>query len=326
MRNAKLFALNSSHVLGSAVARILGVPLCQHEEREFEDGEHKARPLDNVMGQEVFVLHSLFSGAGQTVNDKLCRLLFFIGALRDASARRIIPIIPYLCYARKDRKTKPNDPVTTKYIAQLLEAMGTHTLVAMDVHNLPAFHNAFRCPTHHLEARKLFVDLLAPGLDHEKVTVLSPDPGGVKRAEKFREALSQALGREAGSAFMEKHRSEGVVSGAALVGDVDGSTVLVVDDLIASGGTMIRAAGASRKAGATRVYAIATHGLFTGGAEKVLADPGLDRIYVTDSVPPFRLPASLLQEKFTVVPCAPLLAEAIKRIHSDKSLTDLLAL
>lgn len=322
----KLFALNGTRQLGQAVAGHVGTALCQHEERDFEDGEHKARPLENVVGQDVFVLHSLYSDRDQSVNDKICRMLFFIGALRSASARRVIPVVPYLCYARKDRKTKPRDPVTSQYVARLFEAMGADMFVSLDVHNLPAFHNAFRCPTHHLEARRIFVNHLRPLLKDEQVTILAPDAGGVKRAEKFREALNDVLQQEANSAFLEKHRSEGTVSGGTLVGQVDGNVVLIVDDLISSGTTMLRAAAASVEAGAKKVYAVATHGLFTGRAAEVLRDERLNGIWVTDSIPPFRLPPDLLQVKVKILSAAPLLGEAVKRIHAGESLVDLLAL
>ena len=137
---------------------MLGISLSNHEEREFEDGEHKIRSLVNVRNQNVFVIQSLYGESNLSVNDKLCRLLFFIGSLRDAAAKSITVITPYLCYARKDRKTKSRDPITTKYLAQLFEAVGTDLLVTIDVHNLQAFQNSFRCKTEHLEAKNLFVD------------------------------------------------------------------------------------------------------------------------------------------------------------------------
>jgi ribose-phosphate pyrophosphokinase len=152
----RLFALHSNHNFGEKVSKALGIPLSAHEERDFEDGEHKARPLENVRGKDVFVIHSLYSDARQSVNDKLCRMLFFLGALRDASAGRITAVIPYLCYARKDRKTKSRDPVTTRYVAALMEAVGVDRVVTMDVHNLAAYQNTFRCRTDHLEAKQTF--------------------------------------------------------------------------------------------------------------------------------------------------------------------------
>jgi len=150
--NARLFALNAGRDFAASVSRHLGVSLAEHEERDFEDGEHKSRPLENVRGKDVFVIQSLFGDRRQSVNDKLCRLLFFLGALRDASAARVTAVVPYLCYARKDRKSQPRDPVTTRYVAELFEAVGTDCILTMDVHNLAAYQNAFRCRADHLEA------------------------------------------------------------------------------------------------------------------------------------------------------------------------------
>ena len=147
-----IFAFADSEDIAIKVSKKLGIELGKLEERYFEDGEHKCRPLQSVRNQDVFVIQSLYSDTKQSVNDKLCRLLFFIGALRDAAARQVTAIIPYLCYARKDRKTKSRDPVTTRYVAILLEAVGINRVVVMDVHNLAAYQNAFRCSCEHLEA------------------------------------------------------------------------------------------------------------------------------------------------------------------------------
>ena len=318
-----LFALQATNELGSAVAAALGQPLAAHEEREFEDGEHKARPLESVRGTDVFVLQSLHGGPAQSANDKLCRLLFFIGALKDAGAGRVTAVVPYLCYARKDRRTKPNDPVTTRYVASLFEAVGTDVVVTLDVHNPAAFENAFRCPTVALTAAPLFIDYVKTLAD-ENLTVISPDAGGTKRAELFREALEAALGRPLSKGFVEKRRSAGIVSGELFVGEADGATALIVDDLISTGGTLVRAAHAVRKAGAGRVLAFATHGLFMPGAQTALMDSAIDRIVVTDAVPAFRLRAEAMRAKIESLAVAPLLAEAIRRLHAGESLSDLL--
>ncbi len=321
---ARLFALNASREFGTEIAAALGVPLGRHEEREFEDGEHKARPLESVRGHDVFVVQSLYGDARQSVNDKLIRLLFFTGALRDASAAHVTVVAPYLCYARKDRRSKPRDPVSTRYVAALLESVGADRVVTLDVHNLAAYENAFRIPAEHLEARKLFVDFYAPLVGDDEVAVVSPDVGGVKRAEAFREALERRLQRAVGRAFMEKSRSEGVVSGEALVGTVRGSTAIIIDDLISSGTTLARAVAACRAQGAEQIYAAATHGLFTEKAAALLSDPALTQLAVTDTVPPFRLDADA-RGKLAVIRSAPLFAEAIRRIHAGGSLTELLA-
>lgn len=319
----RLFALSATSELGAAVAAAMGHPLAAHEEREFEDGEHKTRPLDSVRGADVHVIQSLHGGPGQSVNDKLCRLLFFIGALKDAGAARVTAVVPYLCYARKDRRTKPNDPVATRYLAGLFEAVGTDAVVTIDVHNTSAFENAFRCRTVALTAAPLFVAHLQ-GLPEEKLCVVSPDAGGAKRAELFRQALEAAKGRPVGNALAEKYRSAGIVSGDLFVGDVDGATALVIDDLISTGTTLLRAARAARQAGARRVIALVTHGLFMPGAAEVLTDAALERLVVTDTVPPFRLTDASARAKVEVLPTAPLLAETIRRLHEDRPLDDLL--
>ncbi len=316
----RLFALKASTELGAGISTALGEPLAAHEEREFEDGEHKARPLDAVNGADVYVVQSLHSGPQESANDKLCRLLFFIGAIKDAGAARVTAVTPYLCYARKDRRTKPNDPVTTRYIAGMFESVGTDCVVTLEVHNPVAFENAFRCRTVALTGTPLFVDYVK-ALDDEKLSVISPDAGGMKRAELLREALEAALGRPAGKGLAEKHRSAGVVSGDLFVGDVAGTTALIVDDLISTGNTLLRAARSARKSGAKRVIALVTHGLFMKGAAEVIGDPAIDQLVVTDAVPPFRLAS---RNKVVTLPAAPLLAETIRRLHEERSLTDLM--
>jgi ribose-phosphate pyrophosphokinase len=320
-----LFALGQSTELGAKVASAMNMQLAPLEEREFDDGEHKTRPLVNVRDRDVYVLHSLHGRGGHSVDQKLIRLLFFAGALKDASAGRVTALVPYLAYARKDRKTKPRDPVTTRYVAQLIESVGIDRIVALDVHNVAAYQNAFRCRTEHLEAAPLFVRRLVPLLASAPVTVVSPDSGGVKRAEDFRRRLSEALARPVPLAFAEKHRSAGVVSGDALVGDIRGSVAIIVDDLIATGTTMARAAVACRARGATRVYAVATHGIFAQGANQALGGDTFDRLYVTDSVPSAHESASALAAKLERVEIAGLLADAIARLHTGGSLIELTA-
>ncbi|MGE5566595.1 MAG: ribose-phosphate diphosphokinase [Parcubacteria group bacterium] len=319
----QLFALDASHDLGEAVARTLGEPLAAHEEREFEDGEHKARPLEEVGGRDVYLVQSLHAGPDQSANDKLVRLLFFIATLKDHGAARVTAVAPYLCYARKDRRTKPRDPLSVRYVATLLEAAGADGLVTLDVHNPAAFENAFRGRAVTLTAAPLFVRRFK-GAAEERLCVVSPDPGGVKRAQIFREALEAAMGRPVGFGFLEKRRSAGVVSGDLFAGEVDGATVLIVDDLIASGHTIARAAQAMKRAGAARTIALATHGLFMEGAETALATPDIEQVIVTDAVPPFRLGPGALQNKVEILPCGPLLAEAIRRLHRNEPLADLM--
>ena len=240
-----IFAPDSSAEFAAKVAAYLQVPLGIHEEKIFEEGEFKIRPLQNVRGRAVCVIHSLHAEPGQSVSDKLCRLLFFIGALRDASAGRIIAAIPYLAFARQDRKSQPRDALTLKYVAQLLEAAGAHQVVGIDIHNLAAYQNAFRIPAENLEPQGLFAEYLAPFVAHAGVTVVSPDTGGIKRAQLFRDRLSIVLKRELGCAFIEKKRVNGKVIGGVLVGEVANRTAIVIDDIIGTG-SFLSAAFADR--------------------------------------------------------------------------------
>ena len=319
-----IFALDATRELGTAVATALGVELAPHEEREFEDGEHKTRPLVSVRGRDAYLVQSLHGGPEASPNDKLCRLLFFAGAVRDAGAARVTAVVPYLAYARKDRRTQLRDPITTRYVAQLIEAVGIGRVVALDVHNLAAFENAFRCPTVHLEARPLFAAHLLPLLRERKVAVVSPDAGGAKRAERLRESLANALGAEVPLAFLEKKRAGGVVSGQdAVVGNVEDHTVVIVDDLVSTGTTLARAAAACRAQGAAVVYAAVTHGLFTEDAERVVREAAFERLIVTNTVPPFRLQPETVRARLAVLDAAPLLAEAISRLHRNEPLETL---
>jgi len=313
---ALLFALEASRDYGARVAERLEWPLSPHEEREFEDGEHKIRPLVDVNRRDVFVIHSLYRSVGATPNDKLCRLLFFIGALKDAGARRVTAVVPYLCYARKDQRSQHLDPVTTKYVARLFEACGADAIVTFDVHNRAAYENAFRIPTINIEAMPLFVGHFAGRLRGRPVAVVSPDVGGAKRAERFRRALATATGEEPTAGFVDKQRAGGVVTGDLFVGDVAGRAVILFDDLVSTGTTLCRAAAKCREAGANRVFAAATHGLFIGNAAASLGAAGFDGIVVSDTVRSEAEAAGLLPENVTVLDTSGLAAEAIALAHT----------
>jgi ribose-phosphate pyrophosphokinase len=320
----KLFALRGTDVLGGKIAQALGCSLALLEERSFEDGEHKIRPLEAVAGCDVYVVHSLHGGPEESPNDKLCRLLFLIGTLKDAGAARVTAVAPYLWYARKDRRTKANDPVTIRYLASMFDAVGVDAVVILEVHNEAAFENAFRCRSVALSTAPLLIGRITEIAAGRPISVVSPDLGGGKRADVLREALGKALGRPIGKAFVEKHRSSGVVSGDLFAGEVTNSICVIMDDLISTGGTLVRAAKAARAHGAEEVIACVAHGLFMPGAETALADPAIDRIIATDSVPPFRLPPGPVRAKLEVVSATLLLAETIRRLHRNEPLGELL--
>ena len=321
MADPVLFAFDSGREFGSNVAERMGLALSAIEERDFDDGEHKARPLVGVRDRDVFVVQSLYGDERQSCNDKLCRLLFFLGALRDAGAANVTAVVPYLCYARKDARTQSRDPVTTRYVAALFEAVGVHRVVTLDVHNVAAFQNAFRCLTENLDTAGLFARHLATLTGAtDRICVVSPDPGGIKRAERFRRRLAQHLQSDIPLAVMEKARGKGVLTSGKLVGDVEGACAVIIDDLIGTGSTLAYAARACRQHGALKAIAAAAHGLFVGDA----AGDALERIVVTDTIPPFRLPDDLVSNKLQIISVADLFAEAIGRLHSGGSIVDLL--
>jgi len=279
----RVFALKGSEELGASIASALGRDLDAHEERDFEDGEHKARPLVGVRGEDVYVVHSLNGTPGASANDKLVKLLFFIAACKENGAARVSAITPYLAYARKDRQTKARDPVTTKYVAQLFEAAGTDCVMVLQVHNLAAFQNAFRCRTVHLDTRKLFYPVIKDLADRQPV------------------------------------------AGTLFAGDVHDASVFIFDDMIGSGGTMVRAAQACREHGASRVYAFAAHGLFGEGSGDFFASDAIDGVVVTNSVDSV-LAAQARETKLRVVSVAPLIAQAIRCLRGNGSLSDLLGM
>jgi len=206
----------------------------------------------------------------------------------------------------------------------MLEVAGADAVLTLDVHNLAAYQNAFRCPAWHLDTRRLFVDHLCQTLGTGALVVASPDVGGVKRAQLFRETLISSTSRTVGFAFMEKRRTGGILSGSMVVGDAGDATVLIVDDMIASGGTMARAADAFLAQGARRVLCVATHGLFVGEAARVVEQCKVDRWIVTNTIPPFRLPTDLVAARLEIISVAPLFGDAIRCLHEAGSLEDLL--
>ena len=312
-----LFALEGSQEFGQTLASQLGITLADQENRAFDDGEHKSRPLANVRGRDVYVLHTLFGEEAFSANDKLLRLLFFIATVKDAGAKSVTALLPYLAYARKDRRAKSQDPVTTRYVAQLFEAMGVDCVVTLEIHNQGAFDNAFRCRTMHLEAHSLFVNAIRDQVGNEPVVIVSPDAGGTKRVDRFRDAWEDSAGEQPPTAFLEKRRDNGKVTGDAVVGDMTSKVAIIVDDMVASGTTLLRAAEACKNKGATRVFGVITHALFGPGSEQLYRAGAMDQLFITDSVTPQRKPEGQGQSQVTTIPVAGLFAQAVRELNSD---------
>lgn len=322
-RSPLVFALGNQPLAEAVVAR-LGLPLGLHEERAFEGGEHKTRPLEEVSERDVYVVDSLSGEPGRSANDKIVRLLFFVAALKDAGAGRVTALTPYLAYSRKDRRTKPRDPVSMRYLAQLFESVGTDRIVTVEVHNVSAFENAFRlCQPLHVPVAGLFADHFAATLEDADIVVVSPDAGGAKRAELFRHHLELRLARPIAPAIMEKHRSMGVVTGSLFAGDVTGKVALIADDLISSGTTIMRTADACRKAGATCVIAAAAHPMFPAECA-LFGTSGPDAVVVTDTIPLADGSKEGSAGRIEVVSVAQLLGDVIGRLNRDEAVSELI--
>jgi ribose-phosphate pyrophosphokinase len=323
-----LVALSESRDLAAAVALEADLPVVPIEERSFEGGEFKLRPLESVRGRQVFALQALAGTDDAPAASRFLRLLFLLLGLRDAGADSRVAVLPYFPFARKDRRTQIRDPVTSRYVAELLEAARADCLISLDVHNPAAFDNAFRVPTIHLTALPLMADYFARvGIVADAgLTVVSPDVGGIKRAQIFRELVAGRTGREIDLAFIEKRRAKGDVSGGRLAGEVAGRTVIILDDLCATGGTLIRAAETCRRAGAAASHVAVTHTPLAAGLAALTAAEPITSITVTDSVgiafPPTRSPSA--SGKLVTLSVAPLLGQALGRMVTGKPVAPLL--
>lgn len=317
----QIFDLTPSHPLGHAAAQAAGCPVSQHEARAFSGGQHKLRPLSSVRGQDVFVFSVLHADEGLSVNDRLMRLLFFVATCRDHGAARVTVVIPWLAYARKDRVTKARDPVSSRYVAQVIESVGTDCVVTIDVHNPAAFQNGFRCRTVHLDTCRIFATEVAAraATDDAPLTIVSPDGGGVSRAEVLRQSLELLRNRPVGFAFLEKHRSGDVISGSLFAGDVADQTVWIVDDMIESGSTMLRAARACRDRGARAVHLLATHILPDPAASALLDDPAVTTITATDSAA--TIAHGSAGRSVRILSVAPMIGQCLIGLHHGQAIS-----
>jgi ribose-phosphate pyrophosphokinase len=306
-----LFTGNANADLGERISKSLGVPLGKAHLSRFADGEVWFQIADNVRGADVFV----FQPTCPPVNENLMELLVMLDAFKRSSASRITTVIPYYGYARQDRKDRPRVPISAKLVADLLSAAGTDRILTMDLH-ASAIQGFFDVPVDHLFAAPVIIEYVSK-LNLPKITIASPDAGGVERARAYAKRLGADL------AIVDKRRDQpNVAEVHKVIGDVEGRTVLIVDDIVDTAGTLTKVADAIKAAGAREVMASATHPVLSGKALEHINKSPLSRLIVTDSIPlsPEKLDAC---KKITVLSVAELLAKAIRNIHEEASVTSL---
>jgi ribose-phosphate pyrophosphokinase len=309
-----LFSGTSNRLLTEEIARRMQTRVGNALVDRFKNDECRIEIRENVRGAEVFVVQSLCrSPQGATVNDSLMELLLIIDALRRASSNRISAVIPYFGYAKQDKKTKGREPISAKLVANMIEMAGAERIVTLDLH-AAQIQGFFDVPVDNLMAAPTLCNYLKnQNLQGDRIVVVSPDAGGVPRAETFAKRLKSNL------AVIIKRRPEPDVSEVThIVGDVEGKIAVVVDDMISTGGTLVKAAEALRKKGATDVYTLATHGIFAGDAIAQFEKSDINRVIVTNTIP--RTIESAKVEHLTI---AQILADAIKRITSNRSVSEL---
>lgn len=309
----KVFSGRHMQGLTRSICAHLGMPLGMAETEEFPDGELLVTLNEDVRGRDCFVVLSTC----RPVNDNLAELLIYADSLRRASARRMTAVIPYFGYARQDRKDKGRTPITAKLVANLITTAGYHRVLALDLH-AAQLQGFFDLPMDHLAAASVFNEYFAPRREElGDLAVASPDVGNVKVASKYAELLGGEL------VIVHKQRHSGTeVSSTAIVGDVKNKTVLMVDDMISTGGTVCEAARVVMDHGAKTVIAAATHAVMVGQSVERLAKSPISKIVVTDSVPADgRLDA--LKGKLVVLGVGKLFAEAIHHIHHNRSVSAL---
>ncbi len=311
MNHLKLFTGNANPALAEAVARALDIDTGKALVGTFSDGEVNVEIQENVRGSDCFVLQPTCAPA----NTHLMELLIMIDALRRSSARRITAVIPYYGYARQDRKVRPRLPISAKLVADLISTAGTDRLLCIDLH-AGQIQGFFNIPVDNLFATPVLLDAIRSQYGEQPLTIISPDAGGVERARAYAKRLSATL------AIVDKRREAANVSEVMnIIGDVEGRTCVIVDDIVDTAGTLTEAAGALVEAGAARVSAAITHPVLSGQAIKRIADSRLSELVITDTVP--LRPEAKDCEKLRVVSVARLLAEAIRRINNEESVSSL---
>lgn len=313
-KDIKIFTANSNPKVAAEIAQKLGLPLGQSEVVTFSDGEVSVSIQESVRGSDVFVVQSTSS----PVNDHLMELLIMIDAFKRASAGRITAVIPYMGYARQDRKAKARDPISAKLVADLISAAGADRVLSMDLH-CPQIQGFFNIPVDHL----LGVPILSPyfvekfkDVNKDEVMVVSPDLGSVTRARNFAQRLGVQF------AIVDKRRQKANVCEVMnIIGDVRDKSVVLVDDMIDTAGTLCNAAKAIMEiGGAKEVYACATHGVLSGPAIQRIQESVIKEVVLLDTI---ALPEEKKIDKIVTLPVAPVFAEAIERIYADKPVSTL---
>lgn len=304
----QIFTGNSNPALAEAICRELEVDLGRAIVSKFNNGETRIKLDENVRGADVFVVQS----TSEPVNDYIMEMLLMIDALRRASAARITAVMPYYGYAKQEKKTSGREPISAKLVANLLTTAGANRILAIDLHS-PAIEGFFDIPVDHLRGTPLLARAFRNQIPGD-IVVVSPDAGGVGRAQDFRTRAQGSL-----AIISKQHPDADKTEMLDIVGDVDGKTAVIVDDMISTGGTLIEAAKLLKERGAEKIYVCATHGIFAGNALQLITESEIDQLIVTDTISlPENYPGNV-----SVVSVAPLFAEAIMRTHKGMSISAL---
>ncbi len=310
-RGMKLFTGTAHTDLARDVAVFLGIELGDATVTTFSDGEIQVRLNENVRGYDVFVLQP----TSMPVNDNIMELLLITDALKRASASRITAVIPYYGYARQDRKVQPRVPISAKMVADLITAVGTNRVLTVDLH-AGQIQGFFNIPVDNLYATPILLDFIRSKYDTNHLVIVSPDAGGVERARSFAKKLKCSI------AIIDKRREKANECEVMnVIGDVSGMDALILDDMVDTAGTMTQAAAALKEKGARKVSAACTHAVLSGAAVGRINNSAIEEMIVTNTSP---LDSKKEQcGKLTVLNIAPLLGEAIKRIHEESSISSL---
>jgi ribose-phosphate pyrophosphokinase len=310
----KVFPGSAHPDLTREIASFLGVPMGQSRLKRFPDTEVSFQIDENIRGTDVFIVQPTCASGSRSVDQHLVELLIMIDAFRRSSAARITAVLPYYGYARQDRKDKPRVPISAKLVANVLSAAGTNRVLTMDLHKAQ-IQGFFDIPVDHLFAAPVIIDYLAR-LDQPNLTLVSPDAGGAERARAYAKRLGAEL------AIIDKRRTDdGTAEVMNVIGDVEGRTCILQDDIIDTAGTITKGASALKANGAAKVYACAVHGVLSGPAIDRIEKSPIDQLIVTNTIP--LSAAGEACSKIKVLSVARLLGQAIKSIHEETSVSSL---